>query len=247
MGAKVIIASRKSEVLQATRKELNYDDRCDLFVCNIREEQEVKALFEFAQNRFQSPVDFLVNNGGGQFPSPAESISANGWRSVVDLNLTGTFLCCKEAFVSGGMKKSGGSIVNIICEMSCGFPNMSHTGAARAGVQNLTKSLAVEWASNNVRVNCVAPGVIFNKSAEKHYSKSAVPNMLDSFVPTTPARRLGTVEEVSSVVCFLLSPGAQYVSGVSVDVGGAGHLATESQLNRDHVGWEKYEWQKEVE
>lgn len=217
-----------------------------VFQCNIREEDQVKALFKFTKEQC-GKIDLLVNNGGGQFPSPAEDISLKGWKSVIDLNLTGTFLCCKEAFLAG-MSQTGGSIVNIICEMNCGFPMMSHTGAARAAVQNLSKSLAVEWASSNIRINCVAPGVIYNKSAEKHYEKATGGgDMLSLAIPSTPARRLGTVEEVSAVVCFLLSDGAQYVSGISIDVGGAGHLATEVQMNRDHDGWKKYEWIRELD
>lgn len=141
LGANVIIASRKLDVLTTAAKELTSEldlksNRCEVFKCNIREESEVKQLFEFALEKF-GKVDFLVNNGGGQFPSTAESISANGWRSVIDLNLTGTFLCCKEAFNGGKMGENGGAIVNIVCEMNSGFPGMSHTGAARAGVVNL--------------------------------------------------------------------------------------------------------------
>ena len=77
-----------------------------------------------------------MNNSGGQFPSPASAISANGWRTVIDLNLNGTFLCCKEAYNSG-MAQQGGAIVNIVCDMNNGFPGMCHTGAARAGVVNM--------------------------------------------------------------------------------------------------------------
>ena len=136
----MVIASRKLEVLKDTAseftRELNLNSNiCEVFKCNIRDETEVKKLFEFANSKF-GKVDFLVNNGGGQFPSPVEAISANGWRTVIDLNLNGTFLCCKEAFNSC-MGQHGGAIVNIVCEMNSGFPGMAHTGAARAGVVNL--------------------------------------------------------------------------------------------------------------
>jgi len=128
LGANVIIASRKLDVLETTASELRQEvhlsgNVCEVFKCNIREEAEVKRLFEFANEKF-GKVDFLVNNSGGQFPSPAQNISANGWRTVVDLNLNGTFLCCKEAFNSG-MDSKGGSIVNIVCEMNSGFPGVS--------------------------------------------------------------------------------------------------------------------------
>jgi len=101
-------------------------------------------------------IDFLVNNGGGQFMSPVSSMSSKGWKAVIDTNLNGTFLCCREAFRLW-MGDNGGSIVNIIVDMSKGFPGMAHTGAARAGVNNLTMSLALEWIGHGVRINCVAP------------------------------------------------------------------------------------------
>jgi NAD(P)-dependent dehydrogenase (short-subunit alcohol dehydrogenase family) len=126
-----VIASRKLENLTAAADELSKElqlkeNVCEVFKCNIREETEVKALFEFANKRF-GKVDFLVNNSGGQFPLLAEEISPNGWRSVVDLNLNGTFIMCREAFRSG-MGERGGSIVNIVCEMNSGFPGMVSSG-----------------------------------------------------------------------------------------------------------------------
>jgi peroxisomal trans-2-enoyl-CoA reductase len=125
--------------------------------------------------------------------------------------------------------------------MRNGFPGMSHTGAARAGVENMTKTLAVEWAANRIRVNCVAPGVIFNESADKHYkTATGVPDMLQSAVPSIPARRLGTVEEVASAVVFLLSPGAAYISGISLAVDGASHLTPSTRFVHDHEGWPQY-------
>jgi peroxisomal trans-2-enoyl-CoA reductase len=128
------------DVLKETASELKSelklkDNDCEVFMCNIRDENEVKQLFQFVNKRF-GKLDYLVNNGGGQFPSPASAMSANGWRTVVDLNLNGTFLCCREAF-NTGMQENGGAIVNIVCEMSNGFAGMAHTGAARAGVVNM--------------------------------------------------------------------------------------------------------------
>ena len=127
--------------------------------------------------------------------------------------------------------------------MRNGFPGMSHTGAARAGVENMTKTLAIEWAPHKIRVNCVAPGVIYNQSADTHYEKNTgAPNVLQSAIPGIPARRLGTVDEVASAVVFLLSPGAQYISGVSLAVDGASSL-TPSNIFRagmTHDGWDEY-------
>uniref|UniRef100_A0A8C9ELT5 Peroxisomal trans-2-enoyl-CoA reductase n=1 Tax=Pavo cristatus TaxID=9049 RepID=A0A8C9ELT5_PAVCR len=101
-------------------------------------------------------IDFLVNNGGGQFASPSEAIRAKGWSAVIDTNLTGTFYCCKAVY-NAWMQEHGGVIVNITAAVRNGFPGMSHSGAARAAVDNLTKTLALEWAHSGVRINSVAP------------------------------------------------------------------------------------------
>lgn len=162
---------------------------------------------------------YLVT-GGGQFPSPAEAISTKGWQAVIETNLTGTFLCCREAFAAY-MGKHGGSIVSIVADMWNGFPGMSHTGAARAGVENLTKTLAVEWAPHGIRVNAVAPGVIYSDTAAANY---ADPQLLQSYIPHVPAKRLGTPEEVSASVLFLLSPAAAYITGETVRVDGASSI-----------------------
>ena len=170
-------------------------------------------------------VDLLVNNAGGQYPSPASQLSTKGFTTVVDLNLNATFTMMREAYTTGKMSERSGSVVNIVCDMRNGFPLMSHTGAARAAVTNLAMSLAVEWARDGVRVNCVAPGVIWNETANEHYTHATeIPDLLKSAIPGTLSKRLGSVEEVSSAVLYLLSPGAQYVTGETLYVDGGSRL-----------------------
>ena len=119
----------------------------------------------------------------------------------------------------------GGAIVNILADFRNGFPGMAHTGAARAGVDNLTKTLAVEWASANVRINSVAPGVVLNRSAADHYQKNTGdPEFLQSAAQYIPAKRTASVEEVSSAVCFLLGEGSSYTSGITLRVDGGSSL-----------------------
>ena len=113
-----------------------------MVVCNIRDEEQVKSLIATSLKKHRR-LDFVVNNGGGQFLSPAESISLKGWTAVVETNLTGTFLMCREAMLQW-MGEHGGAIVNIVADMFRGMPMMAHSGAARAGVVNLTQSLALE-------------------------------------------------------------------------------------------------------
>src|SRR5262245_38726678 len=159
LGAHVVLAARKLERLEQVRDEIvGAGGSASVYGCNIRDETQVAALFE-AVLAERGAVYGLFNNGGGQFLSPADQISLKGWQAVVETNLTGTFLMCREAFTRT-MREHGGSIVNMLVDNSRGFPGMAHSAAARAGVENLTRTLAVEWAYAGVRVNAVAPGLI---------------------------------------------------------------------------------------
>lgn len=221
LGATVILASRDVAKLERVKEEIVEDGgRADVIRCDIRVEAEVRALFQQTLTRHHR-VDFVVNNGGGQFVSPAENISLNGWRAVVETNLTGTFLMCREAHVQW-MGEHGGAIVNIVAEMWRGMPMMAHSGAARAGVVNLTQTCALEWAPAGIRVNAVAPGLILS-SGFKRYPEP-VQEALKTIPNELPLGRFGTESEVAAAVVFLLSPAASYVSGETVRVDGASSL-----------------------
>jgi NAD(P)-dependent dehydrogenase (short-subunit alcohol dehydrogenase family) len=221
LGARVMIAARKAERLESAAAELR-DLGIDVAVavCNIRDDDEVSALMAATLERFGS-IDILVNNAGGQFPSPAGFIRTKGWKAVLETNLQGTFVCCREAYTAW-MQDHGGAIVNIVAEMWRGFPGMAHTGAARAGVVNLTQTLAVEWAHNGIRVNSVAPGVVMSSGFDTYdpFFQEQFLAMKDNI----PARRLGTVWEVASAVAWLSSEGAAFVTGDTLRVDGAGSL-----------------------
>jgi citronellol/citronellal dehydrogenase len=161
----------------------------------------------------------LVNNAGGQFPSPATSLSPRGWEAVVRNNLNGLFFMTQSTAKLAMIPARRGRIVNVTADVARGFPGMAHTGAARAGVDNLTKSLAVEWASFGIRVNSCAPGVI-RSSGTTQYGDMA----LELSRRATPLKRLGTVEEVSRVIVFLASDANDYVTGATYTIDGAGSL-----------------------
>jgi citronellol/citronellal dehydrogenase len=235
LGAHVVLCSRSPEHLEPTRAEIaDAGGAATALTCNIRDPESVEALFATVEERL-GRVHGLVNNAGGQFLSPAEAITPKGWHAVVETNLTGAFLMSQAAF-RHGMRDHGGAIVSIVAEIWRGFPGMAHSGAARAGVVNLTQSLALEWARYGVRVNAVAPGII-DSSGLKTYPE-AVRAQLASIARETPANRMGTEGEIAAAVIFLLSPAAAYLSGATLKVDGASSLyRLQGYIVPDHAPW----------
>lgn len=246
LGCAVTIASRNEKNLKSAVEEFKgtllpdgEGHRASFVPCNIRKEDQVTALFRHVLDQ-HGRVDFVVNNGGGQFLSPVDNTSLKGWNAVVETNLTGTFLMCREAYQIW-MARHGGSIVNIIMDNTRGYPMAAHSGAARAGTENLTRSLSVEWAASGVRVNAVMPGVIYSETAAKNYQPTHG-DILASLAPRLPAKRTGTPQEVSSAVCFLLSPGASYVSGATLNVDAASQFYPALTYDiPEHTRWPKHD------
>jgi len=221
-GAKVIIASRKADPLAIAAKELSEFGTCDYKACDIRKTDEIQALADYIKER-HGLLDILINNAGGQFPAPAEHISDNGWAAVINNNLNGTFYMCRIMAKTFFMPQKHGNIVNIIANIWRGFPGMAHTGAARAGVDNLTKSLAQEWAEFNIRVNAVAPGIIESSGLETY------PDIMKAFFNQMREEnlmgRFGTVKDIANAVAFQSSPLSSYISGTTLYVDGMSHLS----------------------
>ncbi|MGB2336272.1 MAG: SDR family oxidoreductase [Alcanivorax sp.] len=218
LGARVVLIGRKQEKLDAVAAEIAEDGGQALgFSCDIRDEEAVKATVGDVYKAVQV-VHGLVNNAGGQFPSPLALISQKGWETVVRTNLTGGFLMAREVFLQG-MNKNGGAIVNIVADMWGGMPGMGHSGAARAGMVNFTQTSAYEWGSCGVRVNAVAPGWIMSSGMDTY--PEGFKQTLKTLRAAVPLQRMGNESEVSGAICFLLSDAAAFISGDTLRIDGA--------------------------
>jgi NAD(P)-dependent dehydrogenase (short-subunit alcohol dehydrogenase family) len=220
LGANVVIASRKAENLEPTAEAIvALGARALPVVTNIREVEEVDRLVSAATAEFGA-LDFVVNNAGGQFPARPSEITDRGWRSVIDLNLNGTWNVISRV-APAMVERREGAIVNIVHVYSFerGAPAFAHSGAARAGVVNLTRTLAYYYARHGVRINALAPGSIATQGLrEEEYAKMQVSDYESQQVRDIPAHRLGSPEEVAAMTVFLCSPAAAYING-SVLVG----------------------------
>jgi len=231
LGATVVLSGRTAEKLERVAAEIADDGgRAVTRAFDIRDEEAVKAnVAEIVAAH--GPVHGLVNNAGGQFPAPLMAISKRGFEAVVANNLTGGFLMMRELFLQS-MQGHGGAIVNMTADFRNGMPGMGHSGAARAGMSNLTQTAAFEWAHAGVRVNAVAPGWIASSGMDSYggLTKTLIPKLKNH----VPLRRLGVEAEVSAAICFLLSPGAAFITGVTLAIDGGAPLGSPLFPSLDH-------------
>jgi citronellol/citronellal dehydrogenase len=215
LGAKIAISSRKQENMAAAEAELT-GAGIPVFTktCDIRQIDQVEAMVDAVLAHY-GRIDILINNAGGQFPSPAENISPNGWFAVINNNLNGTWYVTQTVAKKAMMPQGGGRVVSIVANMWRGFPGMVHTGAARAGVVNMTQSLSVEWAKYRIYVNAIAPGTI-QSSGMKQYP----PEVVTMSRAAIPVKRMGTVEEIAWGAAYLCSPAADFITGETLCIDG---------------------------
>ena len=223
LGAQVVICGRRRKPLDAT---------VDLFAeagwtalglpCDIRNDDAIDSLFTKVKEQY-GRLDVLINNAGGQFPSPALSLRNKGFEAVIRNNLIGTWKMTHAAATKLMVPNRSGHIVNITADVRNGFPGMIHTGAARAGVENLTKTLAVEWAQHGLRINAVAPGIIATE-ALTNYPES----LRNSSKNATPLRRFAQPAEVAHLVVYLASDFSDFVTGQTFRIDGGKSLWGES-------------------
>jgi citronellol/citronellal dehydrogenase len=220
LGAKVVICGRRREPLEDTAARAA-GGRVEPHECDIREEEQVAALVDGVLE-CHGRIDLLVNNAGGQFLTPAEDITPKGFRTVMRLNVEGTWLMthavATRAMMSGADgEPRGGKIVNVTLSPHHGLPGMAHSSAARAAVENLTRVLSIEWARFGIRLTAVAAGHFATETLRTKYPKPVV----EAVAGTVPLGRLGTEEEFAWLVAYLAGPGGDYFSGAILTLDGA--------------------------
>ena len=220
LGAAIVIASRREEHLAAGREAMESLGVAVLTVqCDIRQPDEIAAAFDAAERAVGLP-SVLVNNAAANFPVPAEDMSPNAWRTVVDITLNGTFLCAREFARRHLAAGSPGSIVNIGASYAwTGGPGFAHSAAAKAGVKNLTESLAVEWGPYGIQVNALVPGLFPHEDMTADIRGNL--DRTSDKDPCQPAMRVGRRQELGWAATFLASPYGRFISGHTLVVDGA--------------------------
>jgi peroxisomal 2,4-dienoyl-CoA reductase len=218
-GARIAIASRNQERLEATTTELG-DQGIDMHygVCDVRDAAAVQEVVAGVLERY-GRLDILVNNAAGNFPAPMTNISPNGFKAVVDIDLLGTYNVSRAVF-DAWMREHGGNIVNISAPFELrGVSLQAHVAAAKAGVDSLTRTCAVEWGPYGIRVNAIAPGGIGATEGMRRFAE-VVPSTEEAR-PSNPVGLLGHGSDIAHLTLFLCTPAARFLSGQVIAVDGA--------------------------
>lgn len=209
LGASVAVVGRRPEELAATAAGIEEDGGPAVLAvsCDLRDPEDVDRMLDRVLGEYAG-LDFLVNNAGGQFIAPAESVSMNGFRAVTRLNLDAVWYLTTRVAGRAMIPAKSGKIVSVTMTPRRGMPGMAHSSAARAGVESLTSTLAQEWAQHGIRLAAVAPGIVHTQGWQANYGLD--PEIVGSVVP---AGRLQRPEEVAGLIGFLLSPLGDYITG----------------------------------
>jgi NAD(P)-dependent dehydrogenase (short-subunit alcohol dehydrogenase family) len=217
-GANVVVSSRSQETINAVAESINESDapgRAIAIECDVRDRDSVEALMQATVEEFES-LDVLVNNAGASFMASFDDISENGWKTIVDINLTGTFHCSQAAGAHMQEQDGGGAIINFASVAgTMGSRYMSHYGAAKAAVVNLTTSLSAEYAEENVRVNCIAPGLVGTPGVASQMGIDPADVDREDI-----AKDMGLPEEIADITQFLASDASSYIVGETITAKG---------------------------
>lgn len=219
LGARIVICGRDQAKLDAVKTL--FDVRgisCSIHSMSIREPEAVDAFFDqvFAD---EGKIDILINNAGGQFPQDALDLSPNGWRAVIDTNLNGSWNMMQAAAKRWRDRSAPGNMINIVADIWRGLPQMAHTTAARAGVIYASRTVAVEWAQFNIRVNCLAPGCCESSAFGRYPAEGA-----ESFKQSNPMLRAGDEWDIAEGAVYLASPAGKFITGETLTIDGGQQL-----------------------
>ena len=216
LGATVVGCGRREEPLVETAGLAEgLPGKFEHSTLDIRDEGEVDPFFDDLLER-HGRLDTLLNNAGGQFLSPAEMVNPKGFRTVIELNVTGTWLMSHAAATRAFIPQEAGTILSVTLSPHNGMPGMVHSGAARAAVENMMRTLATEWARFGIRTCAIAPGQFATETFVSKYPKEVV----ESVHQTIPMGRLGKEEEFAWLVAYLASPAGAFHSGSVITVDG---------------------------
>ncbi len=217
LGAIVVGCGRREEPLAETAAlAAHLPGGFEREAMDIREEDAVERLFDGVLDRHER-LDVLVNNAGGQFLAPAETITPKGFRTVTELNVQGTWLMTHAAATRAFIPQGGGKVLSVTLSPHNGMPGMVHSGAARAAVENMMRTLAVEWARFGIKTCALAAGQFATETLLTKYPQVVVDNLERSI----PIGRAGRPEEMAWLVAYLASPAGDFFSGTTITIDGA--------------------------
>lgn len=217
LGATVVGCGRRPEPLAETAElAAGMPGSFEHETLDIREEEPVERFFDGLLER-HGRLDTLVNNAGGQFLSPAEAISAKGFKTVMDLNVNGTWLMTHAAATKAFIPQEGGKVLSVTLSPHNGMPGMVHSGAARAAVENMMRTLSIEWARFGIKTCALAAGHFATETLLTKYPQAIVDNVARSI----PLQRTGRAEEMAWLVAYLASPAGDFFSGTTITLDGA--------------------------